>query len=350
MKQVALRAALKVKREFIHAMGYQPGQSISLDRHEKPSLVSHDVLTTYSKALVSEIYDPRSQLMRGHYFNERKVYLLKDIVLEPRLGLVYSRDGYLVEESTNWPIYQFYNSFPWTPKKTIPKSVLPTAIFLPSSAFGHWLMEDLPLAIFALRFYPQAPVLVASNPPKFVMDFLKIINRDVIYLDGPMQIDSLILVQKNQDSGWPHPKDLETLNLFEPFRSAKAETPATKKVYASRRGAKRSPKNEYEIEMLFQEYGFDVFQLEQLDLLEEIKLLSTTSVIAGVHGSALSNVIWMPVGGKMFDIVNDNYWTEAGHRLAFLQECQYHYHRYLGAVDSPISIIQLQKQLAEIYT
>jgi capsular polysaccharide biosynthesis protein len=229
------------------------------------------------------------------------------------------------------------------------KIPLTSAIFIPSSAFGHWLMEDLPLVIFALKIDLNAPVLVASNPPKFVSDFLQIINREIIYLDGPVRIDSLILIQKNQDSGWPHPKDLETLNQFVPFSTIKTQLPATKKIYASRRGVKRSPMNEHEVGNLFQEFGFEVFQLENLNLLEEIKLLSNTLTIAGVHGSALSNVIWMPPGGHMIDIANDNYWTEAGHRLAFLQECQYDFHLYGGAFNAPISINALRKQLKEIY-
>ena len=201
---------------------------------------------------------------------------------------------------------------------------------------SHWLMEDLPLALFSLTIEPEAPILVASNPPKFVSDFLRIIDREVIYLDGPVQIDSLILVQKNQDSGWPHPKDLEMLGGFNPFSRSKEQSPPTRRIYTSRRGSKRSPSNESQIEKLFQEYGFEVFQMDTLDLLDEIMLMSETKILAGVHGSSLANIVWMPPGGAMLDIANDNYWTEAGHRLAYLRKSSYNPVIYPGGFSSKV--------------
>lgn len=345
MKQNTLRVLLKAKRQLASATRYRPSNSVSLNRQEKPNGISFEILASYSEALIAEINDPRSGLNRGHLFEPRNAYVVRNIIFEPRLGLIYSKDGNLIEESTNWPIFQFYNSFPWNPSPRLKKIHLDSAIFLTSSAFGHWLMEDLPLTVFALGLHPKAPILVASNPPKFVSDFLKLIDREVIYLDGPVEVDSLIFVQKNQDSGWPHPKDLETLNQFEPFSLAKSKKSPERKIYTSRQGSKRSPRNEAAIEGLFRDSGFEVFRMETLDLLDEIQLMSETAIIAGVHGSALSNIIWMPHGGLMIDIVNDDYWTEAGHRLAHFKTSTYEYVKYYGAFESEISIVSLENEL-----
>ena len=348
MNQFLLRAGLRIKRETVKTFGYKPGKSISLERQEKCSDVSHEILGIYSDAVSINIYDPRSQSFRGHYFNERKMFLLENIIFEPRLGVVYSENGNLIEDSVNWPVFQFYNSFPWNPKKSLPKKPLPAAIFLPSSAFGHWISEDLPLTIFALEMNPTSPVIVASNPPKYVLDFLEIIDREIIYIDGPVQLNSLILVQKNQDAGWPHPSDLETLDKFEAFRKIKEGLKPTKRIYASRRGYKRSPKNENRVEMIFEDFGFNSVNLAELNLLEEIKLVASTSVFAGIHGSALSNTVWMQSGGNVLDIVNQNYWTEQGHRISSLKNCNYHFHLYSGDDNAPIAIPELQKKLMEV--
>lgn len=345
MKQDLLRAHLKLKRDMVRATSYRPGNSVSLYRHEKPNRVSHDVIGPYSASFAVEIYDPRSELIRGHYFQARNAHVLRNVIFEPRLGLVYTVEGELVEESTNWPIFQFYNSFPWNPKKNLTKLNLPSAIFLPSSAFGHWLMEDLSLTIFALSLDANAPILVAKNPPKYVCDFLKIVDREIIYLDGPVQISSLIIVQKNQDSGWPHPKDLETLRQYAPFLLTRQQSIPTRKIYTSRRGSKRSPGNESQIEEIFRDHGYEVFQMEHFDLMDEIRLMSETSVIAGVHGSSLANIVWMPPGGAMLDIANDNYWTEAGHRLAHLRESAYHSVIYKGEFNSNIESQEIEKAI-----
>ena len=116
MKQHLLRARLKLKRELVKAVGYKPGDSVSLNRHEKPNSVSYEVIRQYAESESLEIYDPRSGLMKGHYFEARNAYLVQDVIFEPRLGLLFTKEGFLIEESTNWPIYQFYNSFPWNPK------------------------------------------------------------------------------------------------------------------------------------------------------------------------------------------------------------------------------------------
>jgi hypothetical protein len=345
VKQNILRAKLKFKREALNALGYTPERTISITRLEKSQNISSEIIGTYSEQFSAEIYDPRNTNLSGHYFNSRKVFLLHNVILEPLLGSVYSKDGELIRESTNWPFFQFYHSFPWTPKKQLQKSKFASAIFLPSSAFGHWLMEDLPLVIFALETDLSAPILVASDPPKYVADFLAILDREVIYLDGPVFVDSLILVQKNQDSGWPHPKDLETLLQFAPFRLIRSDLPATKRIYASRRNAKRSPKNEHQVEQSFMNFGFEIMHLEKLDLLDEIELLSSTSTLAGVHGSALSNVIWMPPQSRVIDIVNENYWTEAGHRLCFLRNSYYNFHLYSGKFQDEVCIPEIEKLL-----
>lgn len=345
MKQNHLRVGLKLKREAVRFVGYKPGNSVSLDRHELPNKVPHEITASYSVPFAIEIYDPRSKQLRGHYFQGRNAFELYDVIFEPRLGLVYTTDGELVEESTNWPIAQLYNSFPWNPGKNLNKLNLASAIFLPSSAFGHWLMEDLPLTIFAMSLDVNAPLLVARNPPKYVADFLAIAGRKVIFLDGPVNVSALTLVQKNQDSGWPHPTDLKTLRQFEPFLLSTEPNLSAGRIYTSRRGSKRSPANESQIEDLFRNNGYEICQMDRFNLLDEIRLMSQTSVIAGVHGSSLANIIWMPEGASMLDIVNDNYWTEAGHRLAHLRESNYHPVIYKGEFDSKVNLIDIEKAI-----
>ena len=348
MKQNALKGIMLAKRKITRTLGYRPGKSISLERHERPCLVSNEKIETYSDSSFIEIYDPRSESLKGHYFQNRSVYRVKNIILEPKQGLVYSSSGELIEESTNWPIFQLYNSFPWNPKKNVAHLHLESAIFLPSSAFWHWLIEDLPLAIFALGTNPSSPLLIARNPPKYVSDFLKTLDREVIFLDGPVKIDSLILVGKCQDAGWPHPKDLEVVRNYGPFVQVKQLNSVQKRIYISRRASKRSPKNEVEIEELFQSHDFEILRLEDFNLVDEIRMMSGVSYIAGVHGAGMANMIWMPKKSKLLDIANDNYWTESVHRAAYLKEIGYNHFIYSGELTGKVSIKGLAQKLANI--
>ena len=347
MKELNLRILLRAKREVIKLFGFSPIKKVSFVRSEKPPGINFGVLSEYSPASMIEIHDPRSNQVLGHYFQARKTFTARDVILEPRLGLIYSVNGELISESTNWPIGQLYNSFPWNPRNLKKSIEVENALYMPSTPFGHWLMEDLPILLFALSVEPDAPILVLENPPKYVSDFLSLLNRNIIYLQGPVRVKSLIMVQKNQDSGWPHPHDLKILEDFNPFGRMPLSSP-TRKIYASRRNVKRSPKNEIEIEKLFERNGFEIVQMDKLDLLDEIKLMSETCVLAGVHGSALSNVIWMQKGSKVLEIVNENYWTEAGHRLCFLRECQYEPFEYFGEFESEISLASIESWLLKL--
>lgn len=345
MKQDVLRARMLAKRKIARALNYSPGNSISLDRHEKPNTVANERIEVYSNSSTIEIYDPRSDLPRGHYFQARFAYRAENVILEPRQGLLYSPDGALVEESTNWPIFQMYDSFPWNPKNNVKTLEIESAIFLPSGAFWHWLIEDLPLMIFALGLNSNSPILVAMDPPKYVRDFLATLDREVIFLDGPVKVKSLIFVGKSQDAGWPHPKDLEVVVGYGPFAQARHFSPTPEKIYISRRASRRSPSNEVEIEELFQSRGFRVVRLEEMNLLDEIRLISGVSFIAGVHGAGMTNMIWMPSESKLFDIANDDYWTESPHRAAHMLGIEYDYSIYKGELTGAVSIEEITRKL-----
>lgn len=345
MKQDVLRARMLAKRKIVRALNYTPGNSISLDRHEKPSTVSNERIEMYSNSSTVEIYDPRSELPRGHYFQQRYAYRANNVILEPKQGLIYSSEGTLVEESTNWPIFQMYDSFPWNPKNNVKTLEIESAIFLPSSAFWHWLIEDLPPTIFALGLDSNSPILVAKNPPKYVRDFLTTLDREVIFLDGPVKVNSLIFVGKSQDSGWPHPKDLDVVVNYGPFAQVRDFSSAPGKIYVSRRASRRSPSNEVEIEELFLSRDFRVVRLEEMNLLDEIRLMSSVSFIAGVHGAGMANMIWMPPESKLFDIANDNYWTESGHHATYMLGIEYNYSIYKGELTGAVSIEEVRQKL-----
>ncbi|MEI7720834.1 MAG: glycosyltransferase family 61 protein, partial [Verrucomicrobiota bacterium] len=323
MKQLAIRRKMFAKRKIVQVFGYGPNKTVSLERQESLCNVSYERICEYSKSFGIEIEDPRSDSLRGHYFQNRTAYLLKNVILEPKQGLVYSATGELIAESTIWPPSHVYSSFPWNPGKNLKRLHIKSGILITSNAFWHWLVEDLASTIFSLQVDSNSPVLVAKNPPKYVLDFLETVDREIIFLDEPVQVDSLILVGKAQDSGWPHPKDLDVLSKYDPFVRVIQRGSLEKKIYISRRASRRSPKNEEAIEKIFLSHNFEIMRLEDLNLLEEIRIVSGVTFLAGVHGAGLVNLIWMPRESKTLDIVNENYWTESIHRAAFLSGVKY---------------------------
>lgn len=334
-----------LKRIALSALGNSPGRVTSLAREENLVEVQAEVLSVYSPGKLQEIFDPRSKLVRGHYFQERKVVRIYDVIVETKQGVVYSQDGKLLRESTCWPPFQFYNSFPWNPGSNYLELKVDDAVILSSSSYGHWLLEDLPSTIDILAKHPHAVILVAANPPKYVRDYLSRVDNEVIFLNSPVRVRSLIMIEKSEDSGWPHPQDVITLQNFGSKITSSKEAEDSIQVYASRRKSKRSPANEAEIEKVFSSFGFQVHCLEDFNFYEEINLISNCTYLAGIHGSALMNSVWMSAKSTVYEIVNDSYWTEYGHRLPKIAGHTYKYSTYPGKNTDEVPLGSIRKQL-----
>ena len=340
-----------MKRKLLQSLRFKPFNSISIHDREKPSIISKEFLASYSDSSFQEGVDIRNGQKRGHYFAERNVYRLKNVVLEPRQGILYSEFGNLIAESTTWnPLHQ-YLSFPWNFKKVSKFLKLDEAIILSSNPYGHWLLEDLPTTIVAMNFSPNATILVSRKHPKYVKDFLATTNRNILYLDGPTKVSSVILVEKSDDSGWMPKADLDSLLNYPPFAEAmNVKMDKQVRVYATRKGLKRSPLNEGEIENLFLKFGFQVHNLATMNLLEEITLLANCEILAGLHGSSFGNKIWMKDNSINLEITNENYWTEYDLDLKYLglkirrQVCT-----YSGEPDDAVPLDDLELKLKTLY-
>lgn len=345
MKYNNLRLALFAKRKLLSKFGFKPNNSVSLYRGEKSALVGTDLLGLYSEASFLEINDSRSNSKRGHYFNQRNFFKLSNVIVEPHQGLIWDESGKFLEESSNYPLYQMYSSFPWNPDHKRVERVSGTYLLLPTIGYWHWLVEDLPSFLFLTKLFPNLPVLVNSNPPKFIRDFLSKLNIEIKYVDGPVLTDNLLFVEKKQDSGWLHPSDLKVLKEFELFSKAVSSDSPKRLIYAKRMVSKRVPCNEKEIAALFKSYGFEIVVPEELDLIDEARLFSETKILASVHGSALTNMIWMQQGSYVFDIVNENYWTEAAFSVLPQVGVQYDYSVYPGSSNSEVDLDILSKNI-----
>lgn len=333
-----LRLKMKLKRFLFYLLGLRLNRTESLERRESDVIQDFVELAIYSDLQTLGIADPRNGNPKLHVFDQRKVFEVFDIILEPRQGLIFTKSGNFIEQSSNWDPHENFLSFPWHPKDRGMQVINnPKSICLSSQSFWHWLVEDLPSVIYLINKFPDSEVLIANDSPKYVQDFLQISGSKYRVCDGPVFVKSLVFVGKGSDSGWPHPSDLEILRNFPPFKAARFNSP-TKRVYISRRASKRSPQNEDQVERLFARYGFQIVKTEELNLIDEVTLISQANVLAGVHGAGLANMVWMSPNSLLIDIVNTNYWTESNHRAASLLDLAYIPIVYKGKLEGPIDL------------
>ena len=65
---------------------------------------------------------------------------------------------------------------------------------------------------------------------------------------------------------------------------------------------RRGISNKEEILKILKKFEFEVLQFENYSILDVIKILSKTEVLAGPHGSALANMLFMNKNSKVIDV------------------------------------------------
>ena len=295
--------------------------------------------------------DPRSNTIIGNYFQPRSKFEINNVIIEPNQGLVFVNNSKveLLRECTRWPVHWVNSSFPITPhKRVIYRKTIKKGILLTANSFYHWLVEDLPGTISAMETFPQEiPLIVIKKPPHYVENFLKTTTRSVIRTNDFTNVQKLYIVDKGSSSGWPHPTDLKILNDYKPFKSVKKRS-QQKYIYISRLKSSRSPSNENQIQALFEKNGFTVYHLENYDLLQQISIVSSARVIAGIHGAGLTNLVWMEKNCTVLDIANENLWSDAYFKASFILGIKYESYIYQGTYSSKINLQELNKKIQKI--
>ena len=133
MNQTTLRINAAIRRNLARIPMRGDFSTSYLVRDERPCTVKNIILGEYSEATLVKSYDFRNGNIVGHFFNGRNVYSLAEVIVEPVQGLIYDLRGSLIADSTVWPLFQLFNSFPWRPTKVHKTVDVGECILIPSN-------------------------------------------------------------------------------------------------------------------------------------------------------------------------------------------------------------------------
>jgi hypothetical protein len=82
-----------------------------------------------------------------------------------------------------------------------------------------------------------------------------------------------------------------------------------KLIYITRRDSYKNRKvgNEADLITLLESYGFESHALSEIPVLEQVMLFNSASVVVGIHGGGLSNLVFCEPGTKVLEIFADQY-------------------------------------------
>jgi capsular polysaccharide biosynthesis protein len=111
-------------------------------------------------------------------------------------------------------------------------------------------------------------------------------------------------------------------NKFSPyFGSPNSGQP----IFFTRRGSTRTPQNISEIEEIFASYNFLILDCGNISVKEQIRLSSIAPFIAGIHGGAMTNILWSQPKTRVLELFNQNYTNACYEQIAFQGKLNYKY-------------------------
>ena len=123
--------------------------------------------------------------------------------------------------------------------------------------------------------------------------------------------------------------DLDTLRVLlqsECLSDTTKDMPPWRLLYITRRDARvRRVQGEQKLTSMITQLGFEVVCPGDLHFKDQVRLFSEARFVVSVHGAGLSNIIFMPEGGKVLEIFGNRYVQSAYFWLSFLRQLEYEY-------------------------
>ncbi len=301
------RVIALAKRKIIRALTNNHGEYCSLFSGEVESNLVFEVKTEYSSLTHTQDFNQSKFTQEAHVFDSRKLIDIKNVSVDTKSGIVFSNDASIIAESSSWPSDRLILSSPYLPRFSAQEvSSNFVNLVLPANGYYHWLIEDLPLFIFALRNTKENfKVFYFKDAPNYVKDFIREIDAEKIEVSRGIKLPNLRFVTRGPDTGWPLSADI--FELRNHFGIGKNNPPSGSKIYISRVNSKRSPIFERQLEKELDNAGWDVICMQELILSEQIKAFSMASKVCGVHGAGLAGISWMNSGSKIIELSPSKY-------------------------------------------
>ena len=254
-------------------------------------------------------------------FPVRQVFEIAEASLDTKTGMMFTQRGTYLLESSNWPSSSVVTSYiPSIRRSQRIGSKFEKMAVIPANGFYHWLIEDLPSVIGLIQSGESSKFVVWESCPNYVKDFIRISGIEAISTQRFSRVRNLSFVEKVQNTGWADPRDLEILRkYFERY----IRKELGKNVYISRLNSSRSPEFEKELVEVLSARDWEILNLEDIPLDEQIGLISSATKILGVHGAGLSGIVWASPNTKVIELMPINRKIDCIYNLAQVRKQSY---------------------------
>ena len=299
------------------------------------------------------------KIQESHFLTVRNVYVLNTYLYKIFPLSFFFKYVYFYLPSVRKILKDILRNF-FKSKINVNKKEIENAIWITdnkTAVYFHFLCDALG------RYYllpnsikmKQIPIIL---PEKYNIDWIKEILTylNIDYLptkkDNLYKVNNLLVPYYPAPSGNFHKENLSILrNEFINNKNFTNKTQEPyKKVWFSRNKARRQLSNFEEVSVFLKNEGFEIINFEDYSTESKLELMQKTKIIAGLHGSGLTNALFMQNKTFMLDVRDpkDNI-KNAFFSLASEVGVNYYYIEREDSKEYFISIDKLKKVLNQIY-
>jgi hypothetical protein len=184
--------------------------------------------------------------------------------------------------------------------------------------YYHWMLDGLTRLAVRDELPEKPRILLPSNLPQFARETLKLLNleSDCTISEYPcIQPERYYFCSPTAMTGVWNPIGYQWLRKnFSAYFKKSSSSPA---VFLTRRGISRVPKNLAEIESIFVFHGFEIIDCGVITVKEQIEKISSAPAVAGLHGAAMTNLLWALPKTPVLELFDPAYLNACYEQIAF---------------------------------
>jgi len=173
-----------------------------------------------------------------------------------------------------------------------------------SKGYFHWITDTLiKIQYIKSRYKNFVLIFPETFNKKIYKDSLNELKIKYFFLKKKNYLfDKLTYIGELYPSGSPRPLILKKF-----AKKIRINKKNSLNIYISRnRSNRRLIENEKELKKVLKIYNFKTVYMEKLSFKDQIKLMSKTNIILGLHGAGLTNMLWLKKNSVLLELKPEN--------------------------------------------
>lgn len=192
--------------------------------------------------------------------------------------------------------------------------------------YYHWLLDGLTRLAVKSALPEETNILLPDNISHFAKETLLLLglHHKCYQLSySCVQPQRYYFCSPTAMTGVSNPFGYRWLRgQFSPYFSEPNSAPP---IFFTRRSGSRVPSDLVNIESIFTSFGFSIIDCATISVKRQIEYASSAIAIAGLHGAAMSNLLWATVGIPVVELFNPNYLNGCYEQIALQGGLDYSY-------------------------